>query len=116
MRSYGARGRKYIAQIRRTVFVWRGTYGYELEKSVFYAPCRIRREFQTAGLRIALHKSVEAGLMNGNLATVEPLDLACVHIDADDVIARVRETGSSDEAYITRAENRNAHLVFEASQ
>ncbi len=112
VRSYGARGREYIAQVRRTILVWRGTYGYELEKSVFYTPRRVRREFQTAGLRIALDESVEARFVNRDLAAAKALNLARVHIDANHVIARVSETSSSDEAYITRAENRNAHLVL----
>jgi hypothetical protein len=112
VRSYGACGREHIAQVRRTVLVWRGTYGYELEKSVFHTPRRVRREFQAAGLRVALDKSVETRLVNRNLATAEALNLAGVDIDANDVIARIGKTSSSNEAHITGAENRNAHLSF----
>ena len=79
---------------------------------MFDPACRIRREFETAGLGVAFDESVEARLVDGNLAAVQALDLSRVDIDADHMVAGVSETGAGDEAHIAGAENSNAHLSF----
>jgi len=81
-------------------------------KSPFHTPSRVCRELETARLGIALDQGVEAGLVDGYFATVKPLDLARIHIDADHMVARISKTGTGDEAHIAGAENRNAHLSF----
>ena len=54
----------------------------------------------------------EAGLMNGDLATIQALDLARVDIDAHHMITRIGETSPSDQAHVSGAENRDAHISF----
>jgi len=47
-----------------------------------------------------------------NLAPIETLDLASVDVNADDMVTRIRETGTGNKAHVTGAEYRDTHLSF----
>ena len=70
----------------------------------------IGRELDAAGLGVALDQRIQPGLVDRNLAAVQPLDLAGIDIDTDDMVARIRQTGAGDQADVAGAENRDAHL------
>ncbi len=66
-------------------------------------------EAQPPGVEIALDHCVETRLMDGDLAALEQVDLARVHIDADHGVAGIRQASAGDEAHVTGAEDRNSH-------
>ena len=52
---------------------------------------------------------IETGLADRNLAAVQALDLAGIHVHANDMIARISEAGPRDEADVARPENGYTH-------
>ncbi len=51
----------------------------------------------------------QAWLVDGNLTSLQCLDLACVVIDADHVVADVGKAGAGHETDISGANNREIH-------
>jgi hypothetical protein len=49
--------------------------------------------------------------MDRHFAAAQPLDLALIDVDTDDVIADVSETGTGHEAHIAGADHGNFHQV-----
>ncbi len=70
---------------------------------------RIGGEFDTTGFRIALDQGVQAGLVNRDLAPIQPLDLARIDVHANDMVARIGQAGPGDEAHVARAEYSYSH-------
>ena len=58
-------------------------------------------ELQASGRHVALDDLLHARLVDRDPAVVEDADLAFVEIEADDVVAHLRQTGTRDEADIT---------------
>ena len=87
----------------------RRTDGDQLELAVVDPFLGIGRKAQPAGRGIAFDDGVESGLMNRYFARLEHLDLAPVHIDADHVVAGIRQAGARDEAHIAGSKDRDAH-------
>ena len=59
--------------------------------------------------RVLSPKGIEAWLVDWNLAAIQSLDLACVDVHANDVVARIGQTGSCDEPNVARTKNGHAH-------
>ncbi len=74
-----------------------------------HAGLGIRRETQPAGLDVALDHHVEPGFMDGHFAAQQPLDLGRIDVDADHVIADVREARARHQAHVAGAEYRHSH-------
>ena len=89
-------------QIGRAVLVGRRADGDELEQAVVDALLNVGRELEPACLDVAFHVVLEAGLVDRDLAVVEPRDLVFVDVDADDVVAHLRHAGTGDQADIAR--------------
>jgi hypothetical protein len=81
-----------------------------LEEAVLVAPGGFGREFQPAGFHVLFDQSVEARLMNRDFPALQAFDFGGIHIDADDVISGIRETGARDQTYIARTKDRDPHL------
>ncbi len=66
-------------------------------------------------LAIARDQLIEARLVDRHLARIQPRDLGRVDVDADDLVAGIRQAGAGDEADIARAEDRDTQdrgLIF----
>src|SRR6202011_2327038 len=64
---------------------------------------------QPASRNIAVNDLLEAGLVNGNIAALKAFDLSLVVIDADDIMADIRETSARNKTDISGANDRNIH-------
>ncbi len=67
-------------------------------------------ELEAAGGGVALEERIEAGLVDGHFALVQSLDLVRVDVDTNDMITRLGEAGTRDEAHVAGAENSYAHV------
>ncbi len=109
MRGDRPRCAEYIAKIGRAVLVRRSSYRNELKKTVFNALHGVGGEFDSTGFGVALDQRIQAGLVNGDLTPVQALDLACVNVYTNDMVACIGQTGARDEADVARAENGYTH-------
>ncbi len=57
----------------------------------------VRRERKPALVPVQRDQLVEAGLVDRHLAGIQARDLGGVDVDADDVIAGIRQAGAGDE-------------------
>ena len=111
VRADGARHRQHVAQVGRTVLPGGRADGDQLEKPVLHALRRIGREFDAAGLRVALDERVEPGLVDRDFAALQALDLARIDVHAHDVVAGVGQAGPRHQAHVAGAENRHSHYL-----
>src|SRR5262249_17723910 len=65
----------------------------------------VEREAQAARLDVLNDDFFEAGLVDRQLSTAEPLDFARINIDADDLVAELREARGGDQPYVIGADN-----------
>src|SRR5690349_10010926 len=72
---------------------------------------KFRRELQTACAHVEADHFVKTGLVNRHLSTHQRGDLAFVFVYTHDVVAKIGETGAGNEANVTGANHRNAHLL-----
>ncbi len=66
----------------------------ELHRAVLHRGGDVGREMEAAGDHVAQHHLLQAGLVDRDLAVLEQVDLAFVHIHADDVVAHFRQAGA----------------------
>src|SRR5262249_190463 len=59
---------------------------------------------------VAADDLVQAGLVDGNLAAVERLDLALVDVTADDVVPEIAQAPAGHEADIAGADHCDVHV------
>jgi hypothetical protein len=109
VRADGARDGEHVAQVRRSVFAGRGADRDQLEQAVGDALDGVGREFDAAGLRVALDEGIKARLVNGNIAAVQALDLGRVHVDTHHVVACIRKAGPGHQPYVAGTKNSDAH-------
>jgi len=64
---------------------------------------------QTPAGMVAHHHGLEAGLVDGDLTGIEPIDLTSVDVHADDVVTDLGKAGTGDQPHIAGPENGNAH-------
>jgi hypothetical protein len=69
----------------------------------------IAGEFQAPGIAIVTNQVLEPRFMDRDLAAIELLDARRVDIDANDVVTRIRETGTRNQPDIARAKDRDFH-------
>jgi hypothetical protein len=69
------------------------------------APCR----------NVAMHQGLKPRLMDRDLAGTESIDLVGIDVDAQDMVARIRQAGTGDQADIPCAEYRDAHDALNES-
>jgi len=76
-----------------------------------FHPCgKLAGEGQPAGRDVAGNQLVEPGLEDRHHALFERADLGFVLVDADDVMAEVREAGAGHQPDIAGSDNRDAHF------
>jgi hypothetical protein len=66
-------------------------------------------ELQAARGRVAVHDLVQARLVDRDLALVEHLDLARIHVQADDVVAHLGQAGPGHQSDVTSPDHRDFH-------
>jgi len=108
--SDGLGNRKYMSEIGRSIFVWWRAYSDELDHGMFDTHFGIGRKIETAGGVIVIHQSRQSGLKNRNLAPLKPLNLLCINIDANYIVAGFRENSRLHQADIAGAEDRHFQL------
>ena len=60
---------------------------------------------------IGKHQLAQARLVNRNATLSQTCDFAPVDLDADDLVAKISETGPRNKADITRTNHHNAHRM-----
>ena len=68
-------------------------------------------KLQAAGGHIPAHHRFEARFVDRHAAAVEDRDLARIDIEAQHVVADLRETGAGDEADVTGPDHRDLHAA-----
>ena len=107
----GARGGDHVLQIGRAVLARRGAHREKLQLAVRHARGDVGREAQPPGLLVALHDGLEAWLEDRNFSAVQAGDLVLVQVEAEDVVAGVREAGARDQADIAGTDDGYVHGV-----
>jgi hypothetical protein len=69
----------------------------------------VGRKCQPALALIADDDRLEPGLVNRKLVRLEVLDFRRIDVGADDIIARLGETGTHDQTYISGADDGDLH-------
>jgi hypothetical protein len=85
---------QYVLQVRGAVLIRRRAHGDELEQAMIHALLHVGGELEAAGLYVALDVVVQTGLVNRDLALVQPRNLVFVDVDANDVVARFGQAGA----------------------
>src|SRR5690606_14153499 len=111
MLADAARDREHGLEVRRAVAAVRRADGDELEQPVRDPLGGVRRERESARVAGTTDDRLESRLVDGDLAAIQPLDLGRVDVDADHVVADIRETRARHEPHVTRAEDGNPHVV-----
>ena len=96
-----ARDCEHVAQVRGAVLVRRRADGDDLEQPVGNGSLGVRGEGKAALASIQRDQLIEAGLVDRHLAGVQARDLGGIDVDADDVIAGIRQAGAGDKADVS---------------
>ncbi len=104
-----ARGLEHVLHVGRPVLVRRRADGDELQRAVRHGLVDVRGEREPARLDVAADHRLEAGLVDGDPALLQDVDLARIHVEAQDVVAHFREAGAGDQADVARADHRDLH-------
>ena len=70
---------------------------------------QVGREREPLGGLVVADHFLEAGLVDRDLAALEPVDLGAVDVDASDVVAAVGEAGAGDQSDVAGANNCDFH-------
>ena len=105
-----ARDRQHMRQIRGAILSGRRTDGDEDHLGALDRGGQLGHESESLLCPVAGHELSEAGLVNRQPPLIQGLDLRGVAVDADDVVAVLREAGPHDESDITGADYRQLHL------
>jgi hypothetical protein len=76
---------------------------------VSHSLAKLGSEGQTTSLHVGSNQILEAWLKDWHNALMESLNFAYVFIDADDLMAEIREAGARNQSYIPRADHCDAH-------
>ena len=98
-----------VAHIRAAVLVGRGTDRDELQGTMRDRCVDVGGEAQPPRGDVALDHQLQARLVNRYAAGLERFDLSLVDVQAQDVVADLREAGSGDEPDVARANHRDFH-------
>ncbi len=111
MRADRACNIEHVANVSRAVLVGRRADRDELEQPVRHAFCDVGRELQPARSAPATHDCLEPGLVDRQLAPLQPLDLGGVDVDTNHVIAGLGEASPRHQPDVAGAENRYPHAL-----
>jgi hypothetical protein len=106
-----ARGGQHVLQVGRAVLVGRCANGDHLDFAVQRRFARVGGEGQPACLHVAPHDIRQAGLMDGNAAASQQRDLGFVQVQAQDVVAHVRQAGPADQADVAGSDDGDLHSL-----
>src|SRR4029453_10681175 len=84
-------------------------YGDEQHERVLHRLARLRGEREAALLHVPRDQLFEAGLVDRDLAALEPRDLLGVDVGAHDLDAEFGEARPGDEADVARADHSDVH-------
>ena len=96
-------------EIDAAIGLGRGGDGDEEDFAMIDALLGAGGEAEALGGDVFLHEGFQAGLINGDLAGEEGLDLAGIIVHADDVMADFGEAGACGESDITRTDDGELH-------
>jgi hypothetical protein len=105
-------GRFYEAEVRRTVFLWRGSDGEKDNERLFNSLTHVSCESEASGLGVFGDELFEPWLVDGHYASKESRDFVLVYVDAGNVNAELGKACSGHESDITRTDNGNVHLLI----
>ncbi len=100
---------EHVLQVGRSVFVGRRPHGDEHDLGALDGGADVGREGQPALTLIADDERLESGLVDREFVRLEVLDLGRIDVGTYDVIARLRETGTHDQTYISGADDGDLH-------
>ena len=100
---------EHVAQIRRAVLVGRGADGDEDDPAVRHALGGIGGEAEPAGGGVRPHQIVEPGLVDRDAPGLQRLDLGGVDVDAEHLVADLRQHGPLDQADVAGTEDGDPH-------
>ena len=100
---------EHVRQIGRAVFVLRRADGDEDDARGAHGTREIGRELEALLRPVAPDHLLEAGLVDGHDAAPKPPDLRRILVDARDVVAVFRQTGSQHQADVACSDDRNFH-------
>src|SRR5690606_32817003 len=98
-----------VFQVRGPVLVGRCADGDEDDIGEIDALGNVGREPQTAGMHVVDHHRFQARLVDRQAAREQSFDLGLVGIDAQDVVADIRQAGARDQADVAGANYRHIH-------
>jgi hypothetical protein len=98
-----------VPKVRGAVFVRRCADGDEDDVGFADGPGHVGRERQAAVLLVALDVRLEAGFIDGKLIALQSIDLALIHVGANDVIAGLGEARANDEADVSGSDHSDIH-------
>ena len=101
-----ARGRDHVLHVGGAVFVGRRADRDELQRSVGDRGVDIGGESQAAAGDVAPDHVLQTGLVDGDAAAVEGLDLAGIDVQTHHVVADLGEAGTGDEADVAGPDHR----------
>ena len=101
--------RPHVLQVHGSVIARGCPDGHEYDVGVDDAPSRVRRKGQSARRGVLGHQGGQSGLEDRQVPFVERRDLLCVDVDADDLVAHLRETGTGHQAHVAGTEDRDIH-------
>src|SRR5690606_5718904 len=82
---------QHMPEVRGAILVGRGADGEERKRAVGDALGGVEREPQPSGFAVFGDQCIETGLVNGDLAPVQHVDLSGIHVHAEDVVANLGE-------------------------
>ncbi|MNC88119.1 hypothetical protein D3C83_39060 [compost metagenome] len=75
------------------------------------AGAHIGGEGEAPGRAIAFHQGLEPGFVNRNPALVERLDLRRIDVQAEHLVAHVREARAGDQAHVSGSNDGDFHVA-----
>ena len=100
---------QHVAHVGAAVFVRRRAHGDQLDFGVRDGAGHVGGEVQAAGGAVALDQLFQAGFIDRHVAGIEHRDLGRIQVQAQHVVAYVRQAGAGDEAHIAGADNGDVH-------
>ena len=98
-----------MLQVGRAVFARRRAHGDELHATVGYGMVHIPGKSQPPATGVAQHDIEQAGLVDGQLAAQQGGDAPGVAVQADHVVAHLREAGACHQAHVSGSDNGDVH-------
>ncbi len=100
---------EHVGEVCRAVFTGRRTYGDKEDQGFLDGMGKVCGKAQTAFFHIATHHSLETWFKDRDRTILQHLDLVCIFVYANDVIAHVCKAGTTGEAHIAGADYCEVH-------